>query len=67
MAAAVILWLAAGGAVAVTLDGTFEENDLFGGPTPAPDRSEEEPRAEEGGRGAAREPLPDWLVAPKPP
>jgi hypothetical protein len=72
MAAATILWLVAGGTVAVTLDGTFEENELFGGEAlPAPDRGDdqrdEEPGAEEEPPGPAREPPPEWLVPPKPP
>ncbi len=68
IAAAAIVWLISGGTVAVTLSGTFEENDLFGGTRrSAPDRKDEEPREEEQRPGPRREPLPDWLVPPEPP
>jgi len=67
VAAAAIVWLLSGGIVGVALDGTFEENALFGGSNPrAPERREEPGAGDEPGR-PARKTLPDWLVVPPEP
>jgi hypothetical protein len=66
VAAAAIVWLLSGGIVGVALDGTFDENDLFGGSRPRATGRAKEPRAGEQAAPPGRKDLPDWLVAPEP-